>query len=69
MNYMHQQNPEAFFWQLADFVKSIERELANAKAAELGSDLQCAHLGDARAKLVAAIGVIDGVVPYEPRID
>lgn len=63
MNYMHQENPDLYFAVLADFIKSVERELGNAKAADSGSDRQTGHLFEARLKMVAAVRVIDRVLP------
>ena len=63
MNHMKQENPSVYFAVLADFVKSAQRELANAQKAEDGSDLQAAFLVDARLKFEAAIDVINRVAP------
>jgi hypothetical protein len=63
MNYMHQENAPLYFATLADFLRSAHRELEKAEQADTGDRLQTLHLAEARLKLIAAIAVIDRVLP------
>lgn len=65
MNYMHQENPARYFEVLADFMKSVHRELEKAEAQAPGDRLQMLHLGEARFKLLSLITVIDRVLPRD----
>lgn len=60
---MHNENPPLYFAVLADFMKSVHRELEKAEAQAPGDRLQMLHLAEARFKLASAITVIDRVLP------
>lgn len=63
MNHIDKENPERYFAVLADFMKSVHRELEKAEAQAPGDRLQTLHLAEARFKLVSLITVIDRVLP------
>ena len=63
MNHIDKENPERYFEVLADFMKSVHRELEKAEAQAPGDRLQTLHLAEARFKLVSLITVIDRVLP------
>lgn len=60
---MTQENPTLYFATLADFIKSAQRELGKAEQQAPGADLQTLHLAEARLKFLAAVDVINRVVP------
>lgn len=63
MNNMCHENPDLYFASLADLIKSATRELGKAEQAATDDRLQTLHLAEARLKLVAAVAVIDRVLP------